>query len=153
MFQWTVKEYEKYTRERGWYIVVGIIGIALLAYAIIAANYLFALIIALIGIITFLHEMQDPMDVPFAITETGIVLGSKYYRYSEIKSFWIIYNPPEVKKLYFSTDGVLKGQLQVSLLDYDPRPLRQFLSQYIMEDLEQEEEPLGDTLARRWQLH
>ncbi|MFA7653772.1 MAG: hypothetical protein WCX97_01885 [Candidatus Magasanikbacteria bacterium] len=153
MFQWSIKEYEKFERERSWYILVAIIGIALLSYAIIVANYLFALILVLLGIISFLHEMQDPMDVPFAITEIGIVLGGKFYRYSEIKNFWIIYNPPEVKKLYFSTDAVLRGVIQVPLLDYDPRPIRQFLSQYLLEDLTQEEEPLGDMIARRWQIH
>jgi hypothetical protein len=133
--------------------VIGIIAIAFLTYAMIVANYLFALIIVLIGIISFLHEMQDPIDVPFAITETGIILGKKYFRYSEIKNFWIIYNPPEVKKLYFSTDGALRNELQISLMDYDPRPLREYLGKYLAEDLEQEEEALSDTLARRMRLH
>jgi len=153
MFQWTIKEYEKYEHERGWFILMSIIAIALLVYAVIVANYLFALIIVLLGIISFLHEMQDPVDVPFAITETGIILGSKYYRYSEIKSFWIIYNPPEVKKIYFSTDSAIRAEIQVPLLDYDPRPLRQFLGQYLLENLEKEEESLSDIIARRWQLH
>jgi len=96
--------------------------------------------------------MQEPIELFFAITETGIVLGNKYYRYSELANFWVIYNPPEVKTLYFSLNKMVKHRLQVSLDNYDPRPIRDYLGQYLEEDLEQEEEPLSDRFARLFRL-
>jgi hypothetical protein len=97
--------------------------------------------------------MQEPMDVYFAITETGINLGKKYYRCNELSNFWLIYNPPEVKNLYFGLNSVVKHRLQVPLLDFDPRPIREYLNQFLTEDLEQEEEPLSDRLARILKIH
>lgn len=132
---------------------MGIVGVSLLVYSIIDANYLFVLIIVLFGIILFLQEMQEPMDVTFAITETGVVVGRKFYSYSELENFWMIYNPPMVKTLYFLTKDLLKHRLQVALLDNDPRPIRDFLSQYLKEDLEQEDEPLSDKMGRTLKLH
>ncbi len=153
VYQWKVNEYEKYDRSKRWYLVMGILAVLLLLYAVVTANYIFALILVLFGIVLFLHEMQDPLKVSFTIVETGVVVGDKYYKFSELTSFWIIYNPPAVKNLYFSTNSLLKNRLQVPLLDYDPRPIRDFLNRFLKEDLEQEDEPLSDRLGRFLQLH
>lgn len=152
VYEWTVKEYDQPERDRRWYIVMGILGAFLLVYAIASANYLFALLIALFGIILFMHDLVAPGDVPFAITETGIVLGKKYYRFSELESFWMIYDPPAVKNLYFSQNNILHHRLTIPLLDNDPRPIREYLNQFVEEDLDQEEEPASDKLARMFRL-
>lgn len=153
VYQWEVQEYEKYDRNKRWYLVMGLIGASLLLYAVWTANYIFALIVVLFGIVLFVHDMQEPIKVPFTIVETGIVIGDKYYRFSELSSFWLLYNPPSVKNLYFATGKLVKHRIQVPLLDYDPRPIRDYLSQFLKEDLEQEEEPLSDYIARIFQLH
>jgi hypothetical protein len=155
VYEWDMKEYEKYTRGRTWYIAVAIITVLLLVYAFFTENITFALIIVLFGIILYLHELQEPITVAFAITDTGIVLGQKYYRYNELENFWIIYNAdiPEARKLYFTLGGYVKHRLQVSLLDYDPRPIREYLNQFIVEDFEQEDEPLSDKMARLLKIH
>jgi len=153
VYAWTVKEYEKYDRSHRWYLATGIALAAFLAFALLSGNYLFALVIILFGIVLYLHDMQEPMDVYFAITDTGIILGRRYYRFSELKNFWLIYNPPEIKTIYFTLNSVVKHRLQVPLLEYDPRAIRDHLNQYLTEDLEQEEEPLSDTLARVFKIH
>ncbi|MDO8626267.1 MAG: hypothetical protein Q7K39_02285 [Candidatus Magasanikbacteria bacterium] len=153
VYQWTVKEYEEYERGRRWYLVIGGLALALVLFAVFTANYLFALIIILFGIILYLHDLQTPLEVPFALTDVGIILGKKFYRYSELGNFWIIYNPPEVKVLYFSLGNFLRHRLQVPLLEYDPRPIREHLSLYLVEDLDQEEEPLSDRVGRLLGFH
>ena len=153
IFDWEVSEYEKHNRNRRWYVIMALIGAALLLYSVISGNYLFALVVVLFGIILFLQDMQQPMQVSFAVTETGIVVGSTYYPFKEITSYWIVYSPPEVKNIYFLTNNILKHRLQVPLLDNDPRPIRDFLNQFLIEDLDQEEEPLSDRLGRMFKLH
>jgi hypothetical protein len=154
VYHWTVKEYEKYPRGRSWYIGAGIIAVALLAYALFTGNNIFALIIILFTIVLYLQEMHDPLDIDFAITQTGIVLGIKYYRFSELENFWIIYAPDQgVKNLYFSPTGYIKHRLQIPLLDYDPRPIRDYLNQFLIENLEEEEEPWSEKMARLLKIH
>ncbi len=152
VFEWTVKEYEQPERERRWYILMGIVGVSLVGYALISGNYLFALVIVLFGIILFMHDMVEPMEVPVLITETGVVVGKKYYRFSELKSFWMIYDPPAIKNLYFGLDSVLRHRVQVPLLDNDPRPIREHLEQFVEEDLDQEEEPFSDSISRLFKI-
>ena len=153
VFDWEVNEYEKHDRNKRWYVITAIVGVALLLYSVISGNYLFTLVVVLFGIVLFLQDMQQPMQVSFAVTETGIVVGSTYYPFKEITSYWIIYNPPEVKNIYFTTNSILKHRLQVPLLDIDPRPIREYLNQFLIEDLDQEEEPLSDRLGRMFKLH
>ncbi len=152
VYEWWVKEYEKRERSKRWYMIAAISVVGLLAYSLISQNYLFSLIVVLFGIIVYLHDMQNPIDVYFAITEVGVILGKKFYRYNELSTFWIIYNPPEVKNLYFTLNNMVKHRLQVPLLDYDPRPVRDYLKKFLKEDLDQEEEPMSDRLARTFKL-
>lgn len=152
IYEWTVKEYDQPERNRRWYISMGIIAAAFIVYAIIAGNYLFALLIALFGIILFLHDILEPVDVTFAVTETGIILGKKFYRFSELKNFWMIYDPPTVKNLYFGLNGLIRHRLLVPLLDNDPRPIRDYLNQFIEENLDEEEEPSSEKISRMLRL-
>lgn len=134
-------------------MVAGIFGLGFVIYAALSANYLFALIVILFAAILFMGSMEEPLEVPFAITSAGVVIGDKFYRYSEMSGFWMIYNPPDVKNLYFSFNQFFRNRLQVPLGDLDPRPIRDFLNQYLSEDLNQEDEPLSDRLSRLLRLH
>ena len=147
-YEWSVKEYERHERGKNWYVAMSLVGLLLVVDGVVSGNYLFALITVLFGIILFMQDMVEPMEVYFALTNTGIVVGKKYYRYSELNNFWIIYNPPFTKNLYFGQNSILRHRIQVPLYDFDPRPIREYLVQYLQEDLEQEEEPLSDRMSR-----
>ncbi len=148
IYNWTIKEYEKYERGSRWYLVMGIFAILLIGFAVISANYLFALIIVLFAIILVLQEMNEPVELDFAITETGVVIGNKFFPFFEIEKYWLIYNPPEIKTLYFEPKTILKHRISIPLDDVDPIELRSYLNQYLVEDIEREEEPISDRLGR-----
>jgi membrane-bound ClpP family serine protease len=92
--EWGVQEYEQHERSSWWYIAMITIGIILVVYAMLTLNFLFALSIVLIAIILFLQSHDEAMVIPFAITELGIVVGTKFYSYKELNQFYIIYQPP-----------------------------------------------------------
>lgn len=153
VFAWNVKEYQRHDRSHRWYVYAAIIGGLLLLYSVVSGNYLFALVVVLFGIILFLQDAQEPQDIFFAITEAGIVIEDKFYPFKEITGYWIVYNPPEVKHIYFTTKNLLRHRIRVELLDNDPLPIRDFLNQFIVEDLDQEEEPISDRLRRVLKIH
>ncbi len=132
---------------------MGIVGLSLVVFSFLSQNYLFAIIIILFGIIIFLQDRNEPIEIPFAVAETGIILGNKYYRYSELKDFWLIYNPPEVKVLYFSLDNTFKHRLSIPLDDIDPRPIHEYISRFVKENLDEEDEPFSDKMSRVLKLH
>lgn len=153
LHEWEVSEYERHERGTRWYVIMTIIGLFLVGYAIFTNNFLFALVIVLFAVIIFLQNHQDPHVVEFKITDVGVILSNRFYAYSELSDFYIIYNPPEVKMLFLEPDSTLRPRIRVPLLNIDPNEIRFTLRQYLPENLEKEEEPLSDKVAREWKLH
>ncbi|HBU07118.1 MAG TPA: hypothetical protein DEB09_03460 [Candidatus Magasanikbacteria bacterium] len=153
LHKWTIQEYEQHDRGMIWYVVMILLGLGLVIYGIISGNFLFSLIIVLVAIILFLQSHQVPPQVLFQITELGIILGNRFYSYSEFSSFYLIYQPPEVKTLFLETKSALRPLISIPLLDMDPMEIKFSLKEFLIEDTEKEDEPISDRMARNWQIH
>ncbi|MFA6427777.1 MAG: hypothetical protein WCW16_05070 [Candidatus Magasanikbacteria bacterium] len=153
LHEWSIPEYEQYQRNKAWYIIMFVLGGSMVLYAILSNNFLFALIIILFAIILFLQSHQQPIVIPFKITEMGVVVNNRFYSYIELDSFYLFYNPPDVKTLFIETRNVSRPKLRVPLMDMDPNEIRATLKEFLEEDLEKEEEPISDMIGRKWQIH
>ena len=145
---WKFSEFEKHSRSRLWFVVFAVIAVVLFTYSLITFNYLFALIIILGICIIYLQAKTEPRNVLFNITTKGIKIGGEEHRYKDIKNFWILYDPPAVKKLYFAFKGGFGGPFMVPLKNQNPLKIRDLLLDFIAEDLEKEEEPVGEAFGR-----
>ncbi|MDD2656106.1 MAG: hypothetical protein PHQ18_00850 [Patescibacteria group bacterium] len=154
LHEWSVPEYDQHERNTAWYVIMGIFGVILLAYSLFTSNFLFSLILVLFIVIIFLQSHQEPIIIPFRITDLGVIINDRFYLYSELSNFYIIYNPEEnLKIIYIETLGNFTPKLRVPLMDMDPNEIRITLRSFIDEDLEKEEEPLSDMIGRKWRLH
>ena len=145
---WSVSEYEKHERSLAWYIAAGVLGFALFVWAIFTFNYLFALIIVLFSAIVYLRATSDPNMVKFLITAKGVRIGRREYQYKDIDRFWIIYDPPDVKKLYLAFKRSLAPRVMVPLKNQNPVKIREILLDFLFEDLEKEDEPMSEVIGR-----
>ena len=152
-FSWDFPEFGTNWRNRTWYKWAIPVAIALLIYALFSANYLFAVIIVLVAIIYFFQAFDSPLTVRCEISEDGVVLGKRFYDYRDLSLFWIIYEPPEVKTLYIEFRNPVKPRLGIPLQDQNPLEIRDTLGQYLEEDVERENEPISDGLARALRMH
>ncbi|OGH71152.1 MAG: hypothetical protein A2921_01705 [Candidatus Magasanikbacteria bacterium RIFCSPLOWO2_01_FULL_43_20b] len=150
--EWTILEYEKHARGMLWYVLAAVLGLALVLYGVFTGNFLFSLIVILAAIILFLQSHQEPRQIPFQITDLGVIVGTRFYPYAEFENFYIVYNPPEVKTLFLDTKNTLQPILRIPLLDMNPIEVKHSLREYLSEDIEKEE-PLTDRAARNWKIH
>lgn len=146
--EWGFPEFTPHERGRRWYIIAGSICVALLVYSIYTANYLFAVSIVILGIIVTLQHRRDILMIQLRIMEDGISFDEKFYEYKEFEKFWIVYEPPAVKNLYFKHKAFWKPEISISLQDMNPIPIRETLLKYIPEDLEKKQESSAETIAR-----
>ncbi len=153
MHEWTILEYEQHERNLAWYVIMGLAGLFLVGYGLLTGNFLFALIIILFAIILFLRSHQTPNQVLFQITELGVVVGSRFYPYTELKDFYIIYNPPAVKTLFLNPNSIMRPILHIPLLDKNPVEVKHSLRAFLPEDLEKEKEPISEEIGRSWKMH
>ncbi len=150
--RWQIPEDHQYERGRTWYVVMSLIALALIAYALFTANFLFALLILLFCAIIFMSHTRAPLILEVAVTDKGVLLNNRFYRYQDLKSFWIIHEPPMVKNLYLDFQGTLRPPLAIHLDTQEPSQIRQTLAQFLLEDIDKKEEPLSDLIWRALKL-
>ena len=151
-FHWVIPEYTQHERGRGWYVVAGLVGIGLVAWAIYTTNFLFAVLIALTAIILLVRHSEMPSQLMVSIFEDGVQIGEQFFPFRDLKSFWIIYEPPEVRMLYFDFKSSWRPRLPVRLEEENPIQIRHFLLKYLEGDLSRESEPTSDALSRLLRL-
>ena len=148
IISWKFPEYTSPERSRSWYFWAILFFLGLLLYSVLTANFLFGLIIIIFTIILFMHHHKEPQEIKAEISDDGVKIGERLYDFKEIKKFWLIYEPPEVKNLYLDFDSFFRPTLVIPLLNENPLAVRDFLKEYVTEDLEKESESTSAALAR-----
>lgn len=143
-----VPEFLKHDRGMLWYVVVTLLGAACLIYAVMTGNFLFAVILVLISVVMILMGINEPKNIRLEIDPTGVRIGTKKYSFTQLKDFSIIYQPPEVNTLYFEFRMPLRERLSIPMGDLDPNIVRNYLLNFLEEDLERDDESLSDILSR-----
>ena len=149
---WNFKEFDGAPKSSAWYLWYGIIAALLVIVAVFTDNFLFAIIIVLFSLIVFLHDWKGPDQIEFKFTPEALHLGDKKYPLKDINEFWIAYQPPNVEKVFFDFNSSLRPVLGIPLEGNNPLHVREVLLEYLSENLENEDEPLSDGLARMLKL-
>ncbi|MBI5467016.1 MAG: hypothetical protein HY975_02260 [Candidatus Kerfeldbacteria bacterium] len=152
LLEWQFPEFSQPERGRWWYLTFVILLAALIAYGLWTTNYTFVGFLVLLTLVLVIRLRRTPPNVRFAIRDEGIEVGNSYYAWREFREFWIIYRPPEVKKVYFNFKSSVRPALDISLESQNPLRIRQLLSERLLENAEREEEPSGDQLLRTLKL-
>ena len=152
ILSWESWEYPPVERSRKWYVIASVLGIGLLLYALLSANFVFAVIILMFAVIQLLRDLRKPARLPIHITTAGVVFGNDFYPYENIRDFSIVYFPPDVKVLYVSFNGLMSPTLSLPLEDMNPNDVRQGLLPYAFENLNRDREYLTDLISRLYKL-
>lgn len=147
-FVWESPAFRKYDRGSAWYLVLTLAAVFLIAYAVWTANFLFAFIIFLSAILLLLVGNQEPKTVLVQVGENGVVWDGKLYLYQDLENFSIVYQPPISKVLYIEPKSSVTPRLTIELQDEDPISLREFLRNYMREDLDLQGEHFSDIVGR-----
>ena len=150
--RWSFNEFKPLERSKRWWVISGIVALVLVTYAVMTGNFLFALIILMVSVLIVNQSRTKPKRLDCQITTTGVAVGKKYWRWSEIENFWIAYHPPEVTNLYLLPKGLLEPRLTVPLERTNPLKVRELLVKYLSEDLSREDEPTSEALSRLFKL-
>lgn len=152
LLEWEYFDRPLYDRGRTWYMVMLAGGSVLLLYALISANFLFALIIVMFALVIYVSTIFEPTKHTLKLTEDGLDLGSAFVPYRDVEKFWFYYEPPTAKNLYLEFRNTFRPRLRVELGEQNPNRVREALAKFVQEDLEQVDEPLSDQISRIFKL-
>ena len=148
LLSWEFPETENQEKSRGWYFLVTLFFFGLALFALFSKNYLFLIFLILFFAILVI-EWRRPIETKtIEIFEEGIEVANKFYDWDDLETFWIIYQPPKIKKLYLNPRGTLNLEFSVPLEEQNPVKIRDLLRSYVKEDLDRKSEPLYDSIRR-----
>jgi len=153
--EWKFREFElRHTRGIWWYAGAGVVVGALLVYCAITANYLFAVLVMLVTLVVFSHQVYTPPFVVCEITNDGITLDDEFYPWKSIENFWIITVAAEQRyTLYCKVKRGLSPLLSIPLVNASRvEQVRAMLSEYVEEDKEYVREPRWEWLMRKLKI-
>jgi hypothetical protein len=150
--KWNIPEFHDHKRGKRWYIVALTVMALLILYSVLTSNFLFAIILIVVGITMTLHDRRDTPEVSFEIAENGINIGKQHYSFNQFKSFWMYYEPDEAKMLFMEFKSGIRPRLSIPLQNKNPLKIRSILLQYLTENVEREHEPLSEQLTRLLKL-
>jgi len=136
LMQWQAPEFESiFKREKKWYMYLALILAAIIGYAIYTNSPLMAITFILIGILGYIYMNQEARIMDFGITEDGVIAGKEIYRFENITSFWIFYEPGEMKVISLKIkSSYLTPFVHIPVHDQDPVKIREQLMKFIPED-------------------
>lgn len=146
LLRWRAPEYEKYERGRKWYLYVALILLAIIGYAVYTDSPIMAITFVLIGVVGYIFLNRDPQIIDFAVTQDGIIAGREMYDFDNIKSFWIFYEPHDIKVISLHTKSTLMPFVHIPIHNEDPVEIRRVLLEYISEV--KQDPSLADTFER-----
>jgi hypothetical protein len=146
-FEWETAEFEKTEKEKSWFIMPAIIAIILCVFALITDNPLFVVLV-IAGFVSFyIYARKSPRIVKFRIDEKGVEVDGRLHEYTDLRSFWLFYNPPLEKTLSVRGKKTFFPYLRIPLDKENPAEIRKFLLRFIPE--KRHKESLIDILMKR----
>ena len=107
---------------------------------------LFGIFIIISSFTILLYAIRKPRDIKVTLSGRGIEVDNNLYTYDSIDSFWIFYEPPEIKELSLKSKKTFSIYQKIPIGDADPNKIRNFLLKLLKE--EHQEESLTDTIMR-----
>ena len=134
---WTAEEYASLTNAPQWFIAAGVGVLALAIVGILMKSFLFSAFIILAFMVNVLYKKRAPRILTFTIDTQGVLMGTKLYAFSQLKSFWI-FERPLGHELSLETSKPLTPFIRVSLGEADSNEVRTFLKNFIPEEIHKE---------------
>lgn len=86
---WEASEFIDHQHGTGWYLVLALITIALAGFLVLSRDFIAAGIVVVLGIVVAIFASRKPAIARYEITESGLRVNGKIYRYGDYKSFAI----------------------------------------------------------------
>ncbi len=144
---WQAPEFIHYPKNLWWFGVLTIAGFALITYFLWQKEFLTATLFALLFILISFFSKAKPKTLTIELDHRGVKLDNRRIPYEQLKAFWLVYDPPNVKTLNFETTAYFNRYLTLQLTSENPVEIRKFLLQYLPEDLNRGEQ-FADKLSR-----
>jgi hypothetical protein len=133
-YHWQAPEHEIFEKDKRWYAYAGLFLAVIIAYAVIINSPVMAITFILIGAVGYMTLQREPRIVNFSIVADGIVANRRLYDFDNIESFWIFYEPGQIKVISLHIRSKFLPYLHIPIGEADPNVIREMLLENIQEE-------------------
>ena len=142
---WSALEYEEKDRSPDWFWALGIIVVTAALASIIFANYFFAVLIVLSGLLLGFYALRSPEIITYELNIKGLKIGNRLYPFESIKAFWVQadFTPgSSVKPLFFvHSERTVMPVLTIPITLEIAEDIHSFMSGQDIAEVKMEEHP------------
>lgn len=109
-------------------------------------NYLGFLVMAVILALIIILRNTKPKIHNFEVSDAGIKIDDEDYYFTDLSSFWILYEPPLFKDLILKSKKTLSTKIVIPLGQADPVMIHRKISEYLPE--KEEKKSLIDLIGK-----
>jgi hypothetical protein len=146
LLHWRAPEYEIYEKSRNWYLYALLLLAVIVAFAVYTDSPVMAITFILIGVVGYIFVNRTPRILDFLVTHDGVVAGRDLYEFDNMISFWIFYEPGQVKVISLHMKNKIMPFVHIPIHDEDPLEIRRVLLEYVSEI--KQEPSVADTFER-----
>ncbi len=151
IISWIAPETIRHQHGPIWKTVMSFLVAGAIILGIYYDAWTFSLVVAVFVITYYLVHLEHPKSLEVKISDIGTKIGYRKYTYSQIKAFWIIYDPPYVQTLNIRVIGEYVSDITIQLNTQSPATVREFLMAKIPE-MEGQSEKLSDIFLRLFKI-
>ncbi len=134
VFSWIAPEYLQHPKSLRWWGAAALILLAVIILEAFSGNWtMLVATVVFAAVYYFTHEYHPPRHTKVNLSELGVKIGHRQIPYADISCFWILYQPPTVRKLGLRLKEGLLPDLIIELENQNPQAVRAFLEQYLSE--------------------
>lgn len=117
------------------------------AMLIFSGDLLMAIFLLLSSLVLILYSNKRPEISKIIIDPRGVTIGDSMHSYKDIRSFWLHYNPGNLKELSLELKKWYMPYVKVSIENKNPLIIRSILVNFLPE--KEHEHSLVDIIARK----
>ena len=146
MISWRAPEFVYYKKDVGWYWLIAIIAILILAVSLWQKNFLFAVFIVLAAGTLITWGKRQPQQLTIELNDEGLMIGKEFHPKEKFSHFYLKKEEAAWDKLIMKTKSKISPYLIVPL----PRQKFDSVKKYCLNfwtEMEEFNEPLVDQLG------
>jgi len=133
LHQWQASEFEVQEQNTDLLYYILFFLIVIVGYAVYSNSPIMAITFILLGVVGYINMGKKPRIIDFKLTDEGVAAGREFFTYENIKSFWIFYEPDNLKVISLHTDSYITPFVHIPLHNEDPVGMREILLKYLPE--------------------
>ncbi len=131
---WEAAEHHHKEKKSDWYWALGIITVVGATLAVIFGNILFAIVVALSGILMTITSLREPGVLSFGVTTRGVQVDHVLYPYATLESFCIDEHAPHGPQLILKSRKSLQPLIIIPLPEEAVEEIDDILAERLPEE-------------------